>query len=288
MTTSTAVSQLLTRWAHLYGHTPVSATVTYLHLVGILMRGGVAVAADRASLRLSPTTPDWSQELARLASVHRWVVGGLALIFASGLLGNGYIRMRAETALRQGVGAGWSGFRRASLAGLVLWLVAALLQTAAAVTVLNVAPVPVRRSDSTAAAIARRVETPWMIHPDQARRFLTLQHRSQLTESLGCMIAKSVARPCSLQRIGPASVARSQSTRGAVVPEQTGDEAGGSRRRSAECSPNKPSDGAAPVGAGPIYDGGTLDPVIVEAPRDPTAPKRDSASARLARRPGHI
>ena len=47
MTTSTAVSQLLTRWAHLYGHTRVSATVTYLHL----------------------------------------------------LLGNGYIRMRAETAL---------------------------------------------------------------------------------------------------------------------------------------------------------------------------------------------
>src|SRR5437870_9772067 len=37
MTASTAVSQLLARWAHLYGHTPVSATVTYLHLVGILV-----------------------------------------------------------------------------------------------------------------------------------------------------------------------------------------------------------------------------------------------------------
>jgi hypothetical protein len=149
MTTSTAVSQLLTRWAHLYGHAPVSATVTYLHLVGILVGGGVAVAADRASLRLSPTTPDWSQELARLASVHRWVVGGLALIIASGLLmmfaelnrfatsavfwtkmglialllGNGYIRMRAETALRQGRAAGWGWFRRASVASLVLWLV---------------------------------------------------------------------------------------------------------------------------------------------------------------------
>ena len=48
MTASTAVSQLLARWAHLYGHTPVSATVTYLHLVGILVGGGVAVAADRA------------------------------------------------------------------------------------------------------------------------------------------------------------------------------------------------------------------------------------------------
>src|SRR5438093_11881021 len=82
MTASTAVSQLLARWAHLYGHTPVSATVTYLHLVGILVGGGVAVAADRASLRLSPATPDWSQELALLAGAHRRVVAGLALIFA--------------------------------------------------------------------------------------------------------------------------------------------------------------------------------------------------------------
>src|SRR5437879_7241343 len=85
MLASTTVSQLLAGWARLYGHTPVSATVTYLHLVGILMGGGVAVAADRASLRLSPETlPDWRTELDRLAAVHRWVVGGLALIFASG------------------------------------------------------------------------------------------------------------------------------------------------------------------------------------------------------------
>src|SRR5207245_11799053 len=86
MVASPAVPQLLAPWAHFYGHTPVTAAVTYLHLVGILVGGGVAVAADRASLRLSPATPDWSQELAHLASVHRWVVAGLALIFASGLL----------------------------------------------------------------------------------------------------------------------------------------------------------------------------------------------------------
>src|SRR2546429_6186042 len=63
MLASTTVSQLLAGWARLYGHTPVSATVTYLHLVGILVGGGVAVAADRASLRLSPETlPDWRTE----------------------------------------------------------------------------------------------------------------------------------------------------------------------------------------------------------------------------------
>jgi len=155
MVVSTAVAQLLARWAHLYGHTPVSASVTYLHLVGILVGGGVAVAADRASLKLSPATPDWSGELGRLASVHRWVVSGLALIFASGvlmmlakldgvatsvvfwtkmglialLLANGYIRMRAEHALRQGRAAGWDRFRRTSVASLVLWLVILLAGT---------------------------------------------------------------------------------------------------------------------------------------------------------------
>ncbi len=155
MVASTAVSQLLARWAHLYGHAPVSATLTYVHLVGILVGGGVAVAADRASLRLSPATPDWPQELARLASVHRWVVSGLALIFASGLLmmfamldgvatsvvfwtkmglialllGNGYLRMRAENALRAGIAAGWGRFRRTSVASLVLWFVILLAGT---------------------------------------------------------------------------------------------------------------------------------------------------------------
>lgn len=155
MVASTAVPQLLARWEHFYGHTPVTASVTYVHLVGILVGGGVAVAADRAALRLSPATPDWSQELARLASVHRWVIAGLALIFASGLLmmfgevdriatsvvfwakmglialllGNGHIRMRAEQTLRLGHTAGWSRFRRASLASLVLWLVVLLAGT---------------------------------------------------------------------------------------------------------------------------------------------------------------
>jgi hypothetical protein len=108
---------------------------------------------------------------------------------------------------------------------MVVSTLAALLQTAAALTVLHVAPPPARHSVSAGAVTGRGFETRWMIRPDQARRFLTLQHRSHLTESLGCMIAKSSARPCSLQRIGPASVAPSQSTRGPVVPEQMDDDA---------------------------------------------------------------
>jgi len=51
-------------------------------------------------------------------------------------------------------------------------MLAALLQTAAALTALNVAPLPVKHSDSAGVATARGSETRWMIQPHQARRFL--------------------------------------------------------------------------------------------------------------------
>jgi len=148
---------LIALWAHFSRHNVgLSVTLTYLHLVGILVGGGLAVATDRASLRLSPATGlDWQEELTRLASVHRWVLTGLALIFASGLLlmltelesfatsgvfwtkmglvalllGNGLVRMRAETALRQGHATGWRRFRRTSVASLVLWFLILLAGT---------------------------------------------------------------------------------------------------------------------------------------------------------------
>jgi len=151
MVAMTAVSQLVARWAHFYGQTrAVRATVTYVHLVGILAGGGVAIATDVAALRLSPgRVADWPAELDRLAAVHLWVVGGLALIFASGvllvlteldtfassgvfwtkmglvalLIGNGYARLRCEIAPRQGAVARWSWFRRTSIASLALWFV---------------------------------------------------------------------------------------------------------------------------------------------------------------------
>ena len=148
---------LLALWAHFSRHTVwLSVMLTYLHLAGILVGGGLAVATDRASLRLSrATASDWPQELTRLASVHRWVLAGLALIFASGLLmmltafetyatsavfwtkmglialllGNGYLRMRAETALHTGRATAWRRFRHTSVASLVLWLVILLTGT---------------------------------------------------------------------------------------------------------------------------------------------------------------
>jgi hypothetical protein len=57
-------------------------------------------------------------------SVVFWTKMGLIAL----LLGNGYIRMRAENALRQGL-AGWGRFRRTSVASLALWLVILLAGT---------------------------------------------------------------------------------------------------------------------------------------------------------------
>src|SRR5438876_3240137 len=64
------------------------------------------------------------------------------------------------------------------------------------------------------------------------------------------------------------------------------DAGGGGGNASLKPNGDASRNGAAPVGPGPIHYGGTLDPVIVEARRDPTPAKRDSASARLARRSG--
>lgn len=150
---------LVARWAHLYNdHKAVSETVTFVHLGGVLLAGGLALAADRATLRLSRARGDrgssaWA--LTEIAGVHRLVLLGLAIVAASGLLqtfadldtyltsvvfwskmalvavllGNGWIRLRAENAVRQGNSAAWTAYRRTSIASLVLWFTLVLLGT---------------------------------------------------------------------------------------------------------------------------------------------------------------
>lgn len=158
-----ALLQLIARWARLYAdQKAVSAGFTYLHLAGILVGGGFAVAADRAALRLSPDPhPEWSRDLASLTTVHRWVIAGLVVTFVSGvfmmladldtylasvvfwtkmglivlLIANGYLKLRAEAALRNGVVPAWRRLRRTTVISLILWfavLLAGTILTAAA------------------------------------------------------------------------------------------------------------------------------------------------------------
>lgn len=152
--TLTAVPHLVARWAHVYSDAKAVGTiVTWTHFAGVLLGGGFAVVADRAGLGLSARAP--AEPRAVSAAVHRWVVAGLVLIFASGilmvladvgtyltsvvfwikmalvaaLLINGYGRSRAEAAHREGVAQWRRRLRRTSIISLVLWFVILLIST---------------------------------------------------------------------------------------------------------------------------------------------------------------
>jgi hypothetical protein len=144
-----ASSGLVAWWAHLYADSKaVSAGVNYLHLAGILVAGGFAIVTDRASLHLSRAGgTDVLKELERGEGVHAWVLGGLAVTLASGLLQlfsdlhtfltsplfwikmglialllfNGWVRLRAERDLESGSTTAWGRFHLTSVVSLVLW-----------------------------------------------------------------------------------------------------------------------------------------------------------------------
>lgn len=153
LTTATAISQLVARWAHVYGdNKALSAGMTFVHLSGVLLGGGFAIVTDRASLQLAPANAELPRELARLRTVNTWVIAGLAVTFISGLLMmladlhtylpsilfwtkmgliallivNGAVRLRAEHALGAGSTAAWRPFRRTSGVSLVLWFLVLL------------------------------------------------------------------------------------------------------------------------------------------------------------------
>jgi len=144
------IAPLIERWARLYNdHKAVSDAVTFAHLAGILVGGGVAVASDRAAIQLAGTSDVPYVPPLGGRDVHRWVLVGLAVITVSGLgmlfadlhtyitaplfwvkmgltlilIGNGWVRMKAEEAVWAGVAAARSRFRHTSVASLVLWLV---------------------------------------------------------------------------------------------------------------------------------------------------------------------
>lgn len=144
-------ADILARWAHLYSdHKAVSTTVTYVHLAGVLLGGGIAVAADREVLVSVP-----GPALPGLGPPHRVIVAALVVIGASGLLmmladlhtyltsavywtkmglillliGNGGMRLKAERNFLDGASAAWVRIRRTSIASVVLWFLILLAGT---------------------------------------------------------------------------------------------------------------------------------------------------------------
>ena len=156
-----ALARVLAPWQTLFSDSKVLSTaVVTVHIVALLFGGGLAVAADRVTLRAFRATrggavdraaDEQQRLLAELGAVHRPVLIGLALLFVSGvllaaadvktyalswvfwlkialvalLLVNGIVLERAEARLRRGTSDGttgaWTRLRTATWASLVLW-----------------------------------------------------------------------------------------------------------------------------------------------------------------------
>jgi hypothetical protein len=163
MTPPDALVELFKPWADFYGHSKFAVTVVqFLHIGGLLLAGGLAIAADRGTLRaLRLAAAERHGHLRELAAVHRWVLTGLAIVLVSGfalfasdletffgsplfwtkmalvavLLVNGYVMTRAEHALRQDANETspqWKTLHRVAVSSLTLWLVIALFGVAVA------------------------------------------------------------------------------------------------------------------------------------------------------------
>jgi len=82
-----ALVNALKPWSDFYGHSKTMETiVTFLHIGGLLMAGGVAIAADRGSLRaLRLPANERSHFVRELMATHQWVITGLTVVVISGL-----------------------------------------------------------------------------------------------------------------------------------------------------------------------------------------------------------
>jgi len=157
MSVASQVALLVQPWADFYASSSAAQTaVAFGHFGGMMAAGGLALAADRGTLRVH-TGAAWEhrRHLRDLEALHPVVLGALAVTAMSGLLmfaadlealagsgafqlklvlvllllGNGWLMMRAERVLQSGDGPGpeaWNRLRRCSVASLVLWFAVVL------------------------------------------------------------------------------------------------------------------------------------------------------------------
>lgn len=158
MVAPAALVELLKPWAEFYGDSTATATIVeFMHVGGLLLAGGLAIAADRHTIRaLKLAAHERGGHLRELATVHRWVLSGLAVIATSGvalvtadietfwsspiywikmlmvavLLYNGYVMTRVEQALSVDASEespSWRKLHRVAVRSLVLWFTTAAL-----------------------------------------------------------------------------------------------------------------------------------------------------------------
>jgi hypothetical protein len=145
------LSSAIDSWAAVYdAHRMVSVSVRYLHLAGLVVGAGTALAADRRILRTAGWAPEErATTVASIRASHGVVVPALVLVVATGtllmaadlptflasrlfwskmgfvslLLLNGTGLLLAERAASRDGARGWSWLVFTSASSLFLWLV---------------------------------------------------------------------------------------------------------------------------------------------------------------------
>ena len=152
------MERLLAPWQAVYGDYGIlSISITALHLIGMLVGGGLAIAADRATLRISEEAPSQREwHLGELNAIHRPVLIAMSLLLVTGiaiiaadvktfitspwlwvkltlvalLVINGVVLERTETALRRTGGSApavsseklWSRLRLSAICSIAVWI----------------------------------------------------------------------------------------------------------------------------------------------------------------------
>jgi hypothetical protein len=153
-----SIEELFAPWQSAYSDsTVISTTVTALHLIGMLIGGGLAIAADRATLRIADELPgERERHLGELNAIHRPVLLSLTLLFVTGvamvtsdittflrspvlwvklglvalLVFNGVMLERTETRLRSGADPSlWGRLRVSAVCSIGLWVATLVVGT---------------------------------------------------------------------------------------------------------------------------------------------------------------
>ncbi len=154
-----ALTRIAAPWQAFYGDSALTETaVTSLHIVALMVGGGLAIAADRATLRAAAGDPAArTRMLSELHAVHRPVLIALGVLFVTGvalaladvatfaesptffvklglvalLCANGGFLYRTESLLRrEATERRWRRLRLASWLSLGLWIATVVAGTA--------------------------------------------------------------------------------------------------------------------------------------------------------------